>query len=1172
MSSDVASATNALPMSGPGVPPVSPAPSPAASFTEASRAHPIPRFETEDLPLSVRHRAISPAEYASRLRGSAIPIVIDLGSSECRAGFADEPEPRVIIPTAIALTRGKGVTPQFLLVGRFIGDIDPSRSKFKSPFDGSAVNGINWLEMIFDYIFEALGLSGCSRVDHPIILTECYNNPAFSRAITNELLFGAYGVPAVCYVVDALSAWFYNTAVLPPLYGPAHIAGDDARRLETAAAAAADAESDSDVIHASKRSRLASAFDSAAANTAATDSAGAAAADSQPQPLMTFPRCPYAPPPSALVLSLSHSALHVLPVARHRIRGDAAARVPLGASSLQAFLAGALELSTGNGRTVGTVPRARWLLESGLCAVAPTAEAYATEMRRVVAVCEPLWREAAAEAVTAVTTGGVAVSSVAIDAVSPNASASTTGTTAAPASAAAPDATAGAATPAEGSSSASPAAAAANESDRAHSGATAVASESQQRALALANATVGLLDKLSALSSESAGNAGSASSSATAAAPTTTVHMCVRRSDLLPLTASLSAHGPLLGPLALVARGGAAAAALAQSSALSTEAAMASAAERKQQSSLRFRRMLHTKRVAKMRALRAELAAFEALQAALARGDATPEAAAAEAAAAGYAAPRDMAAADVIAGVLIEIRRNLTAAETSVAQHARALREQGVALGDDDDGGDVGDAARDGDVDADADVAEGADGAADDDASAATTAAAGAGASATANAVPVGFTGFSQEEIAAKFPLLLVPDDQLDEEGLKAKKSQRFVKACSEGRMRKQAEKAAAAAVATAAAAAGSAAGGDASAGAAIPAPSGYFERLTVLTVQASAATVLGSTDGLLRHRAELVSALAQFNMNWTLPPNLPAVTTFVPPTFAGAGVMAAAKAAAAAPVTGVWASAVPTARAAVSAVRALDAVLWELWRADPKLLPPVPLPAVVSLAAATSTTAAAAAARAAAMGDESSFADTVIARPFESGRPGAVVAAAMGLPPTHLLVWPERLRAPEALFSPWIVGASHVGLTEAVRRALRRLPAAVATAVARSVFLTGGLASLPFLALRVGNELRGCAALSAAGAGARGNSGVEDADQKAVSHVVVRARDPVLDAWKGARELAWLGVQQDADRFRREWCLTAEEWAGKPVHALKENPLGNAFVDIVNGLNVTSTSAMADD
>lgn len=83
-------------------------------------------------------------------------------------------------------------------------------------------------EQIFDYIFTHLAIDSDHKVDHPIIMTECFANPNYSRnrklavkfislqinsfpiSVMSELLFECYDIPMVCYGVDSLFSFLHN--------------------------------------------------------------------------------------------------------------------------------------------------------------------------------------------------------------------------------------------------------------------------------------------------------------------------------------------------------------------------------------------------------------------------------------------------------------------------------------------------------------------------------------------------------------------------------------------------------------------------------------------------------------------------------------------------------------------------------------------------------------------------------------------------------------------------------------------------------------------------------------------------------------------------------------------------------------------------------------------------
>jgi actin-related protein 5 len=56
-----------------------------------------------------------------------------------------------------------------------------SRLNLRSPFEGGAVMNADAMECILDYTFFKMGLSGETKVDHPIVMTEPVANLNYSR-------------------------------------------------------------------------------------------------------------------------------------------------------------------------------------------------------------------------------------------------------------------------------------------------------------------------------------------------------------------------------------------------------------------------------------------------------------------------------------------------------------------------------------------------------------------------------------------------------------------------------------------------------------------------------------------------------------------------------------------------------------------------------------------------------------------------------------------------------------------------------------------------------------------------------------------------------------------------------------------------------------------------------
>ncbi|KAK0930259.1 Actin-related protein 5 [Friedmanniomyces endolithicus] len=129
-----------------------------------------------------------------------------------------------------------------------------------------------------------------------------------------------------------------------------------------------------------------------------------------------------------------------------------------------------------------------------------------------------------------------------------------------------------------------------------------------------------------------------------------------------------------------------------------------------------------------------------------------------------------------------------------------------------------------------------------------------------------------------------------------------------------------------------------------------------------------------------------------------------------------------------------------------------------------------------------------------------------------------------HLNV--ERIRVPEVLFQPSIAGVDQAGIVELIETLLGGPSLAAQGDLTRDIFLTGGYTLFPGFEERLGRELRAVLPVEAAVR-------------------VRRAGDPVLDAWRGAAR--WAG--EGGRGF-----VTRAEWAEKGGEYLWEHNMGNAF------------------
>ncbi|KAK3112020.1 Nuclear actin-protein involved in chromatin remodeling [Teratosphaeriaceae sp. CCFEE 6253] len=142
-----------------------------------------------------------------------------------------------------------------------------------------------------------------------------------------------------------------------------------------------------------------------------------------------------------------------------------------------------------------------------------------------------------------------------------------------------------------------------------------------------------------------------------------------------------------------------------------------------------------------------------------------------------------------------------------------------------------------------------------------------------------------------------------------------------------------------------------------------------------------------------------------------------------------------------------------------------------------------------------------------------------ESAREGAQL---------HLNV--ERVRVPECVFQPSMAGVDQAGIVELVHTLLHdRLGEEVGGQVVRDVFLTGGYCLFEGFEERLARELRAVLPMAA-------------------PLNVRRAGDVVGDAWRGAAR--WAG---DVGKSSGGW-VTRAEWEECGGEYLREHNLGNAF------------------
>ncbi|KAI7906081.1 actin-like protein arp5 [Cokeromyces recurvatus] len=127
-----------------------------------------------------------------------------------------------------------------------------------------------------------------------------------------------------------------------------------------------------------------------------------------------------------------------------------------------------------------------------------------------------------------------------------------------------------------------------------------------------------------------------------------------------------------------------------------------------------------------------------------------------------------------------------------------------------------------------------------------------------------------------------------------------------------------------------------------------------------------------------------------------------------------------------------------------------------------------------------------------------------------------------------ERVRVPEVIFQPSIIGLDQAGLVETVYDIVKTFQGNERENVMKNIFLTGGFSQLPGLTHRLHTSLQS----------------IYPVETKIK---IKRAKDPVLDAWKGAAMFA-------RDESNKDYFITKQEYEEYGSDYIKEHGLGNVI------------------
>jgi len=134
------------------------------------------------------------------------PIIIDLGSSEIKAGFFGQESPNVRIQNIIGEPLSNIIAPQ-LIKDHYISsecDNNLNNLKIRFPVQRGVFKNDEDIKLIFDYIFSKMELNSGQIKEYPLIISEPINNKNSNSEKISEILFEKINTPALIFARQPL--------------------------------------------------------------------------------------------------------------------------------------------------------------------------------------------------------------------------------------------------------------------------------------------------------------------------------------------------------------------------------------------------------------------------------------------------------------------------------------------------------------------------------------------------------------------------------------------------------------------------------------------------------------------------------------------------------------------------------------------------------------------------------------------------------------------------------------------------------------------------------------------------------------------------------------------------------------------------------------------------------
>ena len=145
-----------------------------------------------------------------------LPIIIDLGSSDIKAGFSGDEKPSVIFKSYIGESKYNKVFSALLKENQKIKLKEVGEDCFKNiglnkirnPIKHGILTNEQDIMLLFNHIYSKLGVGTEEISEHPLLITEPLLNPYSNREKISNSLFDDMGVPAVFFASQPILSLF----------------------------------------------------------------------------------------------------------------------------------------------------------------------------------------------------------------------------------------------------------------------------------------------------------------------------------------------------------------------------------------------------------------------------------------------------------------------------------------------------------------------------------------------------------------------------------------------------------------------------------------------------------------------------------------------------------------------------------------------------------------------------------------------------------------------------------------------------------------------------------------------------------------------------------------------------------------------------------------------------